>query len=633
MAERHLDAISRRDFLQLGMTVATGAIVPPMLAACGGSGGDTAPPVAQAVETFVEPPAIKSVDGLLDLTLVLSMRTTQLPNQTDGKPPVTVSLRSMRVPDLSGAFPAPTLRVRVGDVLRIKVINDLPPNPPDESNPPHLRYPNSTNLHTHGLHVYPDIIRPPTPTDPGLYGDFVMDDPALGIPPGQTRQYEYKLRTDHPDGMFWYHPHLHGSSAMQVGSGMAGALIVEGPLDDVPQFRAAQQRIFMFQAPIYNPTTSRLDSFLDVATITTNEPPFLINGVRRPRIVMRTGEVQNWRFCNAAIFNMLNLSLEGHTLYQYSHDGCPRPVMKVVPPVPTKAASPPQNPPPASYPEGVVLGAGNRAGVLVKAGAPGTYLLRTFPIEMGRNANAAAGSSVLPADVLAEIVVVDDPRPMSLPTEPLPVTPFLAPITDAELAAGGGLKRTLVLRVIASNPAPTPPDLPFTGPAATPLVQPPPGELPDWVYQDSNAPIANKVFAIGSADTTSSTSPGFPPKTYIPFQSTKALTQTVALNAVEEWTIVNMNNIRHPFHIHVNPVYVVAVNGVKLADPYWADTLPMPASNSQPTPPGGGANQPGATMTSITFRSRFRHYTGRYVMHCHMLVHEDMGMMQGVTVV
>ena len=50
-------------------------------------------------------------------------------------------------------------------------------------------------------------------------------------------------------------------------------------------------------------------------------------------------------------------------------------------------------------------------------------------------------------------------------------------------------------------------------------------------------------------------------------------------------------------------------------------------------PPPGNASQPGAALTSITFRTRFLHYTGRYVMHCHMLVHEDMGMMQGVTVV
>jgi FtsP/CotA-like multicopper oxidase with cupredoxin domain len=615
----------RRDFLKLGVSVTAGMIVPPVLSACGG-GGDGESPVPP--ETFVEPLTIASKNGVLDVTLVLSYLTTTLYG-------TTCTLRNM-----FGTIPAPTLRVNVGDVLRIKVFNNLPPNPqfPPNMAPPqpaHLKYPNSTNLHTHGLHVYPDIIREPTPTDPGLYGDFVMDDPNMGIQPGETRQYEYRLRTDHPAGMFWYHPHLHGSSAMQVGSGMAGALVVEGPIDDVPQVAAAQERIFMFQAPIFN-SSGQLQTFTDVASVTTNEPPFLINGVRRPRIVMKTGEVQNWRFCNAAIFNMLNLSLDRHTLHEYSHDGYARPFMRPVPPIPESAANPPNNPPPASYPEGIVLGAGNRTSVLVKAGAPGTYYLRTMPIEVGRNAQGQA-APVLNADILAEVVVVDDPKPMSLPPEPLPVTPFLAPITDEELAAHGGLKRTIVMRVIASDPPPPPPPAPpvppFTGPAETPLVQPPPGELPDWVYQAGPTQIANKVFAIGTVDTTSSANPAYPPATYIPFQSSKALTQTVALNAVEEWTIVNMNNVRHPFHIHVNPVYIVAINGVKLADPYWADTIPMPASNSQPTPPGPAPTQPGATTTTVTFRTRFLHYTGRYVMHCHMLVHEDMGMMQGVTVV
>ena len=140
--------------------------------------------------------------------------------------------------------------------------------------------------------------------------------------------------------------------------------------------------------------------------------------------------------------------------------------------------------------------------------------------------------------------------------------------------------------------------------------------------------IANKVYALGSASDQSSTTPGMP-STYIPFQSKKAITQSVALNAVEEWTIVNMNNIRHPFHIHVNPMYVVAVNGKRLDEPYWADTVALPFNNDNPT----GPNSPGQGNTSITFRMRFLHYTGSFVMHCHMLAHEDMGMMQGVTVV
>ena len=66
-------------------------------------------------------------------------------------------------------------------------------------------------------------------------------------------------------------------------------------------------------------------------------------------------------------------------------------------------------------------------------------------------------------------------------------------------------------------------------------------------------------------------------------------------------------------------MWVTKINGVAIT-PYWADTIALPS---------GSAEAPG----SITFRMRFIDFTGPYVMHCHMLVHEDMGMMQAVTVV
>lgn len=639
MSEIQREEINRRNFLKLGVTITAGVVVPSVLTACGGgdSGGTK--------ETFVEPLNIQAVNGVLDVTIGLSYLTTTLPDPVVIGQNNAVTLRNM-----FGSIPAPTLRLRVGELLRIKIVNNLPPNPPFPPplppttpyppgpwpQPAHLRYPNSTNLHTHGLHVFPDVYpqpftppgqNPDTSTPPKLYGDFVVDDPEQGIKPGETRQYEYRIREDHPPGTYWYHPHLHGSSAIQVGSGMAGALIIEGAIDDVPQIAAALERIFMFQAPIYD-STGKLESFAQVADITNTEPPFMINGVRRPTILMKSGEVQNWRLVNAGTFNMLNLSLDKHTLYQYSHDGNVRRTLRPVPPIPESAFVPPTAPP-ATYPEGVVLAVANRTNVLVKAGAPGTYDLKTYPIEMGRNPAA-----VLTGDIVATVIVLPDAFPMNLPPEPLPVTPFLDPITDEELAAHGGLKRTIVMRVMRSTPVTNPP---FTGAAVTPLVEPPPGELPDWVFQqyyppDAQPPklsqIANKVYALGSAGDASSTNPGMP-TTYIPFQSSKAITQMVALNAVEEWTIVNMNNIRHPFHIHVNPMYIVAVNGKRLAEPYWADTVPMPYNDNPPAP---GTDTP-STVTSVTFRMRFLHYTGRYVMHCHMLVHEDMGMMQGVTVV
>ncbi len=613
MSELQMDDLSRRDFLQLGITVAAGAIVPVALSACGGGNSDSAP--VGPKETFVQPVNIQSVDGVLDVTIILSYLT--IPFQG-----TIVTLRNM-----FGTIPAPTLRVNVGDKLRIKIINKLPPNPLPLNQTPHLSYPNSTNLHTHGLHVYPDIYpqpatppytNPDTSIPPKLYGDFVVDDPDQGIQPGETRQYEYFIRDDHPPGTYWYHPHLHGSSAMHVASGMAGALIIQGPIDQVPEIAAAEEKIFVFQAPIYDPVTGQLESFSQVSNVTTNEPPFLINGVRVPRIIMYSGQVQNWRFINAAIFKMLNLSLFEHTFYQYSHDGNPRRTLKVVPPLPLSAMTPPVDAP--SYPEGVVLAAANRSNVLVKAGAPGTYHLRSFPIEMGRNSSANGAGGILAGDIVAEIVVLPSSFNMGLPPEPLPVTPFLAPITDEELAAHGGMQRLIVMRVIPAN---TPP----------PLLDPPPQEVPDWTY--SQGQIAGKVYALGAAGVTPFATPVPPatlpnPTTYIPFQSSKALTQLVALNSVEEWTIVNYNNIRHPFHIHVNPMYVVAVNGKRLAEPYWADTVALPF-NANPPPQNGGPPAPGTT-TSVTFRMRFLHYTGRYVMHCHMLVHEDMGMMQGVTV-
>lgn len=578
---------SRRDFLRLGVTVTCGLAVPPVLSGCFGNENNSGP-----IDTFVQPQTISSVDGLLDVTLVVSYVTTEI----DGR---QVTLRSY------SSIPGPTLIVNVGDVLRIKLVNQLPPNPPDPEPMVHLRYHNNTNMHTHGLHVFPGIIAP------GLYGDYVLDPSDGGVVPGQSRQYEYHLRVDHPAGMFWYHPHVHGSNAMQVASWMAGALIVKGPIDRVPGFDVARESVFVFQAPIYD-ANGKLESFTQVANNpTTNAHPVMINGVRRPRIVMRSGEVQNWRLLNAGIFNVLNLSLDGHVLFRYSSDGNATTDYKLHPPVP------PNDP---THPNGIVLAAANRASVMVKAGAPGTYYLRTMPFQMG------AANNVLPEDILAEVVVIDPPFEMELPRPPFPVTPFLDPITDAEFAAHGGLKRSIVMRAIA-NPFPGVPGTPepITQPPASLIVHPG-NDLDDWVYETDNTTVADNVYAIGAPSTVSSPDPVQPPTTfanpsdYIVFQSNRALTQTVALNAVEEWTIFNMNNVRHPFHIHVNPMYVIKVNGQPV-EPYWADTVPMPA--------GGSVTQP----TSVTFRMRFLHYSGPYVMHCHMLAHEDLGMMQAVTVV
>jgi FtsP/CotA-like multicopper oxidase with cupredoxin domain len=92
--------------------------------------------------------------------------------------------------------------------------------------------------------------------------------------------------------------------------------------------------------------------------------------------------------------------------------------------------------------------------------------------------------------------------------------------------------------------------------------------------------------------------------------------QRVKLGAVEEWTIVNTHeHDDHVFHIHTNPFQVVSVNGKALAVPEWRDSVIVERKGGR-----------------VVFRSRFLDFTGVYMVHCHMMNHEEMGMMQTVEV-
>jgi FtsP/CotA-like multicopper oxidase with cupredoxin domain len=81
-----------------------------------------------------------------------------------------------------------------------------------------------------------------------------------------------------------------------------------------------------------------------------------------------------------------------------------------------------------------------------------------------------------------------------------------------------------------------------------------------------------------------------------------------AIDTIEEWTIVNDSMMAHPFHLHVWPMRVVG-DGDGAADSTWRDTVNVAAGSS------------------VTVRIPFHDFTGTAVYHCHILDHEDMGMM------
>jgi FtsP/CotA-like multicopper oxidase with cupredoxin domain len=219
----------------------------------------TAKPAAAA--DFVEPPVFASSHGKLDLLMIARARpipTIAFTSPGGGaavnptgwvyeicNPPgesLSCSAGAHTVADYGGV----RLAMQKGDTLKIRFVNRLP-----EIDPAKLRhitdpgeanlFLNPTNLHTHGL-LTP--ARAPTRSDP-TFGDYIfvsVYNSANGIPvPQATHQHgpivmdsvDYKITIpeNHPSGLFWFHPHVHGLALNQVSQGMAG-LITVGEVGD-----------------------------------------------------------------------------------------------------------------------------------------------------------------------------------------------------------------------------------------------------------------------------------------------------------------------------------------------------------------------------------------------------------------
>ena len=558
MRDQSTNEFLRRDFLRWSFGMASGIVLPAVLGGCGKEYSE---------QTFVQPDTLVSQDGILDVTLTVSYWNGKLVGENSERK-MPVYLRAYGYNSNGPNYAGPTLVVKGGDKLRIRLINKLPLNPPAAPNDPLLYMkPNTTNLHTHGLHVFPGI------HDSGgqEYGDYVVDSRTGGVvPEGDSRQYSYDIPKNHPAGPFYYHPQFHGSSAIQVASMMQGALMVRGPVDELLDMAKATELIFLFQAPYFTGVERGiLETFKQLSDYPTGRgvhksnkshidmQPVLINGVRQPTIILESGEVQRWRLINTQIFNSLNISLDDHVLYQYTRDGWGSADYQEYPDARERDG------------KGIELSAGNRSSVIVKAGAPGTYFLRTLPVNIS---NSEQGS-VLPEELLAKIVVVDRKAiqniSQKIPAAPLPVSDFLWPISDDEFASGGGRKRSIVFNVAVRSGL---------------------THYPEVKSLESQLQRSNPVI------------------------------QNVILGAVEEWTVFNFNSISHSFHIHVNPMFVTKVNDEPI-DPYWCDTVALPS--------GGTPEMP----TSVTFRMRFRDFVGPYILHSQMLQYSDLGLVQRVTVV
>ncbi len=83
----------------------------------------------------------------------------------------------------------------------------------------------------------------------------------------------------------------------------------------------------------------------------------------------------------------------------------------------------------------------------------------------------------------------------------------------------------------------------------------------------------------------------------------------VRLNTVEDWEITNTGVMDHPFHLHTNPFQIISRNGQPEAFRAWKDTVLVRVGET------------------VRIRVRFQDFPGKTVYHCHILDHEDLGMM------
>lgn len=583
--------MKRSRFLITGLS-ATG------VAACSSSGGLLAPSMISRGEDLLGPVGAKSY------TLRVQYATTRFG---------TVSLRGRTY---NGSTVGPTMVVEPGDRLFVRMINKLPPNPPaappqhelvpqpndmmesmypmphgpfkpstkvNEMNNPHDF--NTTNLHVHGIQTIPHLFKPLGTSNPSA--------PMIGIKPGETFDYSFPIPKNHPSGLHWYHPHHHGSTDVQVSNGMAGLIVVRGPIDNVPEIQAAKEVFVVVQTLDVNPTkTKDLYSreyiayrspqnggyFLstDFTMITVNAPSgrggvgtyWVDNGdAKTPATYtqldtvsynVQPGEVIRLRFLNGTNYYTLPLVLPGFEAWLIEFDGVNLLAAQKVDM--SGRGTPVVNHRNLLSAPTVLTSSGNRVELLLKApSTPGTYTLSSL-------ANKGLYFRPVPKLDLAKFVVSGSPVKMGIPTK-LPKPRREYPIIAKSDVVG---YRKFVFAEEFHRT-----DLLF-GVAFT---------VNGKLYDEMDCETAPVV------------------------------------GTCEEWRIENAHDEIHPFHLHENSFQLIAVNDQPV-DPVeiWDTFLVPPKINPN-------------VNGSITIRIRFKQWYGKTVFHCHVLPHEDTGMMQNILMV
>jgi len=463
----------------------------------------------------------------------------------------------------------PTLHVHPGDTIKMSVTNMVPsaPGAPSEviSNDTTVcgnatMTVTSVNVHFHG-----------TNTAPRCHSDEVI---RTLINSGETFEYKINIPGDEPPGMYWYHPHVHGTSSVAVEGGACGAIIVEGIENIQPAVVGLPQRVMVLrdmplivESPIDVSSQGGPQPFWDLSL---NYVPVTYPAYQPSIIKMHAGEKEFWRVVNASANSIFDIQLK--------YDGVQQPLQIVaLDGVPTGSQDGKHQGTIITQND-ILLPPAGRAEFIVTAPSASVQhaQLSTLGIDSG-----PLGDS-LPGRPISNIVLTTAPLGLKIGHASGPSNPQRFDGLDR-------LKPTITRHLYFSE-------------TFTHLQHNPPGP----------PGAAGVNFFI--------TVKGQKPKAFDP-NDPPAITTT--RGAVEDWIIQNRAPEVHEFHMHQIHFLLLAVNGVPVPPEQrqFYDTFQVPYWDQIGKYP------------SIKVRMDFRGpVVGDFVYHCHILQHEDGGMMATIRV-
>ena len=550
------------------------------LCAAAQSGKSVACPRPTSGSTVTEPEELRSQNGVLNVELAYR-------KSTDGSGGARYCYIA---PDGSEA---PTLRVKPGDLLILRLKNEIPAEHADagrsgpagtprtakaSTHPMQMARPcagvemtpAATNIHFHGLDV-----------PPVCHQDDVLN---TMIEPGAQFEYRFRIPAGEPPGLYWYHPHVHGYTKAQVLGGASGALIVEGIERANTMLAGMAERVLVIRdQDLVNPDAQPVqsgngpppmvlrdaegdimnagrDGGIPAKDLSINFVPVSFPDYKPAVIRIKPGENQLWRVLNASAITYLDLQIlvdnAPHFMGVVSMDGNP---------INENGLSDNR----VIWESHILLPPAGRVEFVVKGlpeGARGSFVTRL--VDTG-----PAGEND-PTRPLATVVASAD-----------------APETRAKLDA---------------SPAPR--------------------LRPTCVWLGDVRPVRTRIlyFSEHPRDPKDPNSPtdfyitvdGQTPALFDPNAKTPNI--VAREGDVEDWIIENRTRELHAFHIHQIHFVLLEWNGVPVDEPFLRDTINVAywdgVSKSYP---------------SVKLRMDFRdpHVVGTFVYHCHLLEHEDGGMM------